>query len=105
MSPGAQVVTRGLFLMVGSSQDMMRFSGDGDKQLVICGSSQGLSCREVIRQVAAAPQSCPPQKRSPTRPGRHKVAKRPLSLVQHNVTVVVPVGDRFYTMTWLTVIL
>jgi len=56
MSPGAQVVTRGLFLMVVSSQDMMRVAGDGDKQLVICGSSQGLSCREVIRQVAATPQ-------------------------------------------------
>jgi len=33
MSPGAQVVTRGHFLMVVSSQDMMRAAGDGDKQL------------------------------------------------------------------------
>ena len=57
MSPGTQVVTRGLFLMVLSSQDMMRVAGDRDKQLMICGSSQGLDCREVIRQVAAAPQS------------------------------------------------
>ena len=55
MSLRAQVVTRGLFLMVVSSQDMMWVAGDGDKQLVICGSSQGLNCREVIRQVAAAP--------------------------------------------------
>ena len=37
MSPGAQVVTRGLFLMVVSSQDMVRVAGDGDKQLVIYG--------------------------------------------------------------------
>jgi len=48
MSPDAQMVTRGLFLMVVSSQDMMRVSGDGDKQLVICVSSQGLNWREVI---------------------------------------------------------
>ena len=48
MSPDAQMVTRGLFLMVVSSQDMMRVSGDGDKQLVIRVSSQGLNCREVI---------------------------------------------------------
>src|SRR6218665_1154837 len=48
MSPRAQVVTRGLFLMVVSSQDMMRVAGDGDKQLVICGSSQGHNCREVV---------------------------------------------------------
>ena len=54
MSPGVQVVTRGLFLMVVSFQDMMRVAGDGGKQLVVCGSSQGLNCREVIRQVAAA---------------------------------------------------
>src|SRR6218665_1454921 len=53
MSPRAQVVTRGLFLMVVSSQDMMWVAGNGDKQLVICGSSEGLSCREVIRQVTA----------------------------------------------------
>ena len=49
MSPGAQVVTRGRFLMVVSPQDMMRVAGDGDKQLVMCGSGQGLSYREVIQ--------------------------------------------------------
>src|SRR6218665_51430 len=58
MSSCAQAVTRELFLMVVSSQAilpcLMRVAGDGDKQLVICGSSQGLNCREVIRQVAAA---------------------------------------------------
>ena len=54
-----QVVTRELFLVVVSSQDMMRVAGDGDKQLVICGYSQGLNCREAFRQVAAAPQSFP----------------------------------------------
>jgi len=56
LSPGAQVVTRGVFLLVVSSQDMKRVASDGDKQLVICGSSQGLNCREVIQQVAAVPQ-------------------------------------------------
>jgi len=35
MSSGVQVVTRGLFLMDLSSQDMMRVAGNGDKQLVI----------------------------------------------------------------------
>ena len=44
---GAQVVTRGLFLMVVSSQEMMEVAGDGDKQLVICGYGQDLSCQEV----------------------------------------------------------
>src|SRR6218665_1955433 len=39
--------------------------------------------------VTSPDKTCPPQWRSPTRPGRHKVAKRPLSLVQHDVTVVV----------------
>src|SRR6218665_1519434 len=34
-------------------------------------------------------ETCPPQKQSPTRPGRRTVVKRRLSLLQHGVTVVV----------------
>src|SRR6218665_2208853 len=63
-------VTATLLHMVVSSQDMMRVACDGNKQLVICGSSQGLSCREVIRRVAAAPQSS--QYPLQTRPVLHR---------------------------------
>src|SRR6218665_3686369 len=47
------------------------------------------SRRASVFPLTSPDETCPPQKRSPTRPGRHKVAKRPLSLLQHDVTVVV----------------
>src|SRR6218665_1876115 len=53
-----------------SGETLFRDTGDGDKQLVICGSSHELSCREVIRQVAAAPQSS--QYPLQTRPVLHR---------------------------------
>ena len=78
MSSGAQVVTRGLFLMVVSSQDMMRVAGDGNKQLVICGSSQGAADRKAklsgshpagsrrapLFPLTSPDVTCPPQKQT-----------------------------------------
>src|SRR6218665_2404489 len=55
----------------------------------LSGSHPAGSRRASIFPITSPDEICPPQKRSPTRTGRHKVAKRPLSLVQHDVTVVV----------------
>jgi len=89
MRPRAQVVTRGLFLMVISSQDMMRVAGNGDKQLMICWSSQGLNCLSLPTNLSCRRDLSSTEAKPHQAGEAYLPAKRRLLLLQHGVTVVV----------------
>src|SRR6218665_3461371 len=89
LSPGAKVVTRGLFSH-GSNVSRLD-AGCRRWRQTICdlrlqprtqmsGSHPAGSCRASIFPLTSPDEICPPQKQSPTKPGRPAVAKQLLSL-------------------------